>query len=223
MYPGYQRGVVVATGVENGEEEREDIAGLLREAEELVRSRDDLEPVTAHPRIAAWREAYRRFGAKPAKYRSSIEAMVRRVRRGDALPYINDIAALGNIFSLRHLLPIGAHDPGQTDDRLLLTRARGDELFTPFGADAVENPEPGEVVYLSGNNVLCRRWTWRQAECTKMTAESTRVAVNVDALPPVSPAETENICEEMASMIRRFCGGEVHCSYLRDDNRVIEI
>ncbi len=223
MYPGYVRGVVVATGVHNGQEERAEIVQLLREAEEAVRAMAGLEPVSAHPRIAAWREAYRQFGAKPGKFRSSIEAMVRRVRRGDQLPYINDIAALGNALSLRHLVPVGAHDVGQARHELWLTLARGDETFTPFGTDVAENPEPGEVVYLDGKTVLCRRWTWRQAEATKMTPQSSHVAINVDGLPPVPMAEVEQICEEIAQLVQRFCGGEVVCRYLREDNPTIEV
>jgi DNA/RNA-binding domain of Phe-tRNA-synthetase-like protein len=223
MNPGYVRGVVVARGARNGEEERAEIVQLLRDSEETVRAMDNLEPVSGHPRIAAWREAYRRFGAKPAKYHSSIEAMVRRVRKGDPLPYINDIAALGNVFSLRHLLPVGAHDVGQARGDLLLARAVGDESFTPFGTETVESPEPGEVVYLDGKTVLCRRWTWRQAEATKMTAQSTHVAVNVDGMPPVDFGEVEQICQEMARRIVDFCGEEVFCLYLREDHPVVDI
>jgi DNA/RNA-binding domain of Phe-tRNA-synthetase-like protein len=223
MYPGYLRGVVVAKGARNGQEERAEIVQLLRAAEEEVRAMDNLEPVSSHPRIAAWRDAYRRFGTKPAKYHSSIEAMARRVRRGDHLPYINDVAALGNTFSLRHLLPVGAHDVGQVGGDLWLARARGDEVFTPFGTDTVESPDPGEVVYIDGKTVLCRRWTWRQAEATKMTPQSSHVAVNVDGLPPVAVDEVERICEEMAGLIERFCGGDVACFYLREVSPVIEL
>ena len=37
MYPGYVRGVVVAKGATNGEQENTEILALLREAEEAVR------------------------------------------------------------------------------------------------------------------------------------------------------------------------------------------
>ena len=89
MYPGYVRGVVVAKGVTNGEQENAEILALLREAEETVRQRSDLKDISQHPRIASWRAAYARFGARPSRFHSSIEAMVRRVRKGGKLPYIN--------------------------------------------------------------------------------------------------------------------------------------
>ena len=223
MYPGYVRGVVVARGVTNGGEENAEILALLREAEGTVRQRSDLEDISQHPRIASWRAAYARFGARPSKFHSSIEAMLRRVRKGDELPYINHLVALGNHISLKYLLPVGGHDVGVAESDLWLKLAQGDELFTPFGTEIVENPEPGEVVYLEGKKVLCRRWTWRQAQHTILTPQSSHVAINVDGLPPVTVQETEAICEELAGLVRKFCGGEVACRYLREDNPVIEV
>jgi len=223
MYPGYVRGVVVARGVTNGERENTEIVALLRKAEETVRQRSDLEDISQHPRIASWRAAYARFGARPSKFHSSIEAMVRRVRKGGELPYINDLVALGNYISLKYLLPVGGHDIGVAESDLWLKLAQGDELFTPFGTEIVENPEPGEVVYLDGKKVLCRRGTWRQAQHTILTPESRHVAINVDGLPPVTARETEAVCEELAKLVGKFCGGEVACRYLREDNPVIEV
>jgi DNA/RNA-binding domain of Phe-tRNA-synthetase-like protein len=223
MCPGYVRGVVVARGVTNGEQQNAEILALLREAEETVRQGSDLEDISQHPRIASWRAAYAQFGARPSKFHSSIEAMVRRVRKGGELPYINDLVALGNSISLRYLLPVGGHDVGVAENDLWLKLAQGDELFTPFGTEMVENPEPGEVVYLEGQQVLCRRWTWRQAQHTILTPESRHVAINVDGLPPVTTRETEAICEELAGLVGKFCGGEVACRYLREDNPAIEV
>ena len=81
-YPGYVRGVVIAHGVKNGSSPAE-LVQMLREAEESVRARVDPEQVAEEPRIKSWREAYRAFGARPAEFRSSVEAMARRVLRGD--------------------------------------------------------------------------------------------------------------------------------------------
>ena len=139
--------------------------------------------------------------------------MVRRVRKGDDLPYINDLAAIGNVFSLRHLVPVGGHDVGVIHDDLWLTLAKGDESFTPFGTEIIENPEAGEVVYLEGKTVLCRRWTWRQAEATKLVPQTHHVAINVDGLPPVKTSEIAIICEEMVQVVTRFCGGRAVCRY----------
>ena len=52
--------------------------GLLRRAEELARSALQEQPVDRLPHVAAWREAYRAFGARPGRTRNSLEALTRR-------------------------------------------------------------------------------------------------------------------------------------------------
>ncbi len=86
MYPDYVRGVVVVAGLVNGAVENRQIGALLRDAERLVIDNPDLANIAEHPRIASWRAAYAKFGARPSKFFSSIEALVRRVRKGDQLP-----------------------------------------------------------------------------------------------------------------------------------------
>ena len=222
-FPGYVRGVVVATHAINLDGPIDEVARMLAKTQETLRARTDLD---GHPNIAAWRAARlasSAFGARPSKYPSSIEAMVKRVLKGGELPYINTLAALGNLASLKHLAPVGGHDVGVYTEPLWLGFADGSETFTAFGTTEAEHPEPGEVVYLSGKTVLCRRWTWRQAEVTKLTRTTTHAAINVDGLPPVTRADVEMICEELAIQVRLFCAAQVECKMLAKDSPVIEV
>ena len=219
-YPGYVRGVVAVTDAINLQGPIDEVARMLKQAQETLRARTDLD---GHPNIAAWRAAYSAFGARPSKYLVSVEALVKRVRKGGELPYINTLAALCNVASLNNIVPIGGHDVGVCAEPLQLCFADGSETFTPFGTTEVEHPEPGEVVYLSGKTVLCRRWTWRQAEFTKLTRETTHIAINVDGLSPVSRADVEAICQELAAWTRMYCGAQAECKYLAEDSQVIEV
>jgi DNA/RNA-binding domain of Phe-tRNA-synthetase-like protein len=212
-YPGYSRGVVLAYGVTNGASVA-DLAVLLRSAEELLRSHTTSEIIGAHPRIASWRAAYASFGAKPAKFRSSVEAMARRVLRGEELASISALVDIGNMISLRHLVPAGGHAIDVVTSSLTLRPANGTEEFIPFGSDTVEHPEPGEIVFAEGNTVLTRRWTWRQANHTLLVPSTGAVEYNVDGLPPVSTTEVEDICCELADLIGRFCGGRMRFELL---------
>jgi len=222
-YPGYVRGVIVVTHAINLEGPIDEVARMLTKTQETLRARTDLD---GHPNMAAWRAAYSAFGARHGsrhRYPSSIEAMVKRVLKGGELPYINTLAALGNMASLKHLAPVGGHDVGVCTEPLWLGFADGAETFTAFGTTEIEHPEPGEVVYLSGKTVLCRRWTWRQAEVTKLTRATTHAAINVDGLPPVTRADVEMVCEELAIQVRLFCAAQVECKTLAQDSPVIEV
>ena len=148
-FPGYVRGVVLAYGVSNGDSPPELIA-MLRDAEVSVRDRLDKDGLADHPRISSWREAYRSFGAKPSKFRSSIEAMVRRVLSNNELPTINTLVDIGNVLSLRYLVPTGGHAIDEVKEDIILRPANGEETFVPFGSDQVEHPIPGEIVFVEG-------------------------------------------------------------------------
>ena len=221
MFPGYVRGVVIARGVQNGPSSDELIA-LLRAAEKEARSKLDLEKIIEHPNMASWRDAYRKFGAKPGKFRPSMEAMARRVLRDQQLPSISRLVDIGNIISLRHLVPAGGHAIDVVNGDITLCPAAGDETFVPFGSDKPETPEKGEIIFTEGNTVLTRRWTWRQANHTLVTPETTALEFNVDGMPPVNLYEVENGCRELESLIERFCGGKCYHEILtHDKNRIL--
>ncbi|MFC1836301.1 B3/4 domain-containing protein [Thermodesulfobacteriota bacterium] len=221
-FPGYSRGVVLAQDVSNGESPAE-LVSLLRGAEESLRESLRTEDLAKHPRMAAWREAYRSFGAKPTKFRPSMEAMARRVLKNQEIPSINCLVDIGNIVSLRHIVPAGGHAIDVLTQDIALRPATGEEEFTPFGADQVENPIPGEIIFVEGNTVLTRRWTWRQANHSLLQPTTTAAEVNVDGMPPVPTSEVEEACGEIVDLIARFCGGTTGIEILAVDNPEIPL
>jgi DNA/RNA-binding domain of Phe-tRNA-synthetase-like protein len=231
-YPGYVRGLVIARRVINIEPPIDEVARLLTGAQKTVRARADLEPVSAHPNIAAWREAYRAFGAKPTDYPSAIESLVKRVRRDVGLPYINTLAALGNSASLRYLAPIGGHaiDLLRADDEIVLGYATGQEEFPPLNGGPIEHPLPGEIIFYVASpsravpQVMTRRWTWRQGEFTKLQRTTTAVVINIDGLPPVTRADVGTISADVATLVGMYCGGaSVEIKLLSEENPLVEI
>ena len=211
-FPGYRWGKVVVLGVDNRRAVPE-IAARTRAAEERLRATFAADDVVTHPVIAAWRAAFAAFGARPSKYQSSIEALVRRVRRGDALPAINPLVDVYNAVSLETLLPIGGDDLARVTGSTSLRLARGDEDYLPLGEDAPHPPEPGEVIYADEATVLCRRWCWRQGDRTKITADTRDVVLNVHALPPATREQVAAACATLADVAPRLLGG-VACWYL---------
>lgn len=136
--------------------------------------------------IAAWREAYRAFGAKPQRTRNSVEALLRRA--GTGLPRVNRLTDIYNALSIIHRVPLGGEDLTRYDGPPQLVRATGSEAFDTVagGEPVVEHPEPGEVVWRDATGVTCRRWNWRQCSRTQLTADTTSALFILDALAPLS-------------------------------------
>jgi len=221
-YPGYLRGVVVATQVHNGPSP-EALVHLLRAAEAAVRTGLSLETLVEDGHIRPWRDVFRSFGAKPTEFRPSIEALTRRTLRGEALPCINALVDIGNLVCLRHLLPVGGHSIEALQDDMELRMASGEEEFIPFGSERMEHPLPGEVVFCEGPIVLTRRWIWRQAQHTLTLPETQAIEINVDGLPPTGPAEIELACRDLVELVGQFCGGEARFEVLSSDHPRIRL
>lgn len=222
LFPGYIRGVVLSFRVSN-RPSPPDLVELLRSAEASVRARLTHETIAAHPYMASWRDAYRAFGAKPSEFRSSHEAMARRALRGDQLPAINALVDIGNIVSLRHLLPVGGHSLNRLTADISLRPARGSEDFVPFGSDQLEHPMPGEIVFVEGNTVLTRRWTWRQGNHTLTELDTTAIEINVDGLPAVPRSEIDQALQELVELVTRFCGGRSRIEIISEDHPRISL
>lgn len=208
--PGYALGVLVFDGCDNTRPAPE-VNAALRAAEAQVRAAAAV-PVAEWPEVAAWREAFRRFGAKPAEHRSAIEAMLRRVLKPDALPTINPLVDIGNALSLRHRLPMGVHPIPQLPREVALRLAEAADRFIATEGAEPETPVSGEVVLASGHDVLTRRWTWRQAAITRTLPDTTRVFINVDALPPIGRAALDAAMRDAVDAVRTACGGQLVAS-----------
>jgi DNA/RNA-binding domain of Phe-tRNA-synthetase-like protein len=190
QFPDYQALILYAEEVKNFPSTQESIA-LLRSAEQECRKLFTLETLAQHPHIAAWRDAYRRFGAKPKKYPCSVEALLQRTLKGQDLPAINGIVDLYNMLSLKYVLPVGGEDWNKLTSDLRLTSAQGHEPFltTSDGQEQVTSPDPGEIVWADEAGVTCRRWNWRQGRRTQLTEETRSMYFVLDRLAPY-PTET---------------------------------
>jgi DNA/RNA-binding domain of Phe-tRNA-synthetase-like protein len=185
---------------------------LLRAQEEVVRAQFASTPLSSHPHISSWRSAFSSFGVKPTQYRSAIEALLRHVTKGGTVPHINKLVDLGNYVSMKHVLPVAAYDLEHISGAVVVSLAGGDEPFLPLYGQEVEYPKPGEVVFTDDEGALSRRWTWRQSDRAKSAPETRRALLTIEGVNGITLAEIEAAMEELVSLIREYCGGQVSWS-----------
>lgn len=114
-----------------------------------------------HPDVRRWREVYSAMGVKPSKYRSSLEALLRRIFKGD-LWEVSPVVDCYDCVSALSLLPMGAHDMEKLRGGLVLRYAENGEKFYPLGAgDSVIECAERHVVYADGEKVCCWLWNYR--------------------------------------------------------------
>jgi len=206
LRPDYRALLVTVDGLVPGPS---DDAGdaLLQEAEAAARKALAGRPPEELPHVAAWREAYRAFGAKPQRTRNSLEALLRRVESG--LPRVNRLTDLYNAVSVLHQVPLGGEDLDRYASSPRLIRADGTELFdTVAGGEAVtEHPAPGEVVWCDDDGVTCRRWNWRQGRRTQLREDTTAALFILDALGPMTDEAVEAAADDLVGRLTRLGPG----------------
>jgi lysyl-tRNA synthetase class 2 len=216
-FPTIVAGAAFALRIDNESEETA-TEGLLRVQEQVVKAQFGSVPLSSHPHISSWRAAYSRFGVKPTQYRCAVEALLRHVVKGGTVPHINKVVDLCNYVSMKHILPVAAYDLDHILGPVEVRFAIGDEPFLPLYEEEIEYPPPGEVVYTDLEGALSRRWAWRQADRAKTTPLTTNALLTTEGVNDIEATAVDAAMEELVSLVREYCGGEVSWSMLDRDH-----
>jgi DNA/RNA-binding domain of Phe-tRNA-synthetase-like protein len=103
---------------------------LLAEAEARVR-------ISPPAEVASVRTMYKKVGIDPTKTRPSNEALLRRVRKGDAIPRINSAVDIVNWCSLEFQLPYGLYDASTISGDVTMRLGREGESYPGIRKDDV--------------------------------------------------------------------------------------
>jgi DNA/RNA-binding domain of Phe-tRNA-synthetase-like protein len=214
LRPDYRALLIAVDGLVPGPSDDE-TEGLLVAAEAAAAAAlRDTAPEDL-PHAAAWREAYRAFGAKPQRTRNSLEALTRRTASG--LPRVNRLTDIYNAVSVLHQIPLGGEDLTRYSGSPRLVRAAGDEPFDTVagGEVVVEHPEPGEVVWRDDAGITCRRWNWRQGARTQLREETTTALFILDALAPLTDEALRATADDLLANLSK------HSPDLRSASRLL--
>jgi DNA/RNA-binding domain of Phe-tRNA-synthetase-like protein len=203
LRPDYRAVLVAVEGLIPGPTDEASDA-LLRTAENAARDATGGRPVEDLPHVAAWRDAYRAFGAKPQRTRNSVEALMRRAASG--LPRVNRLTDVYNAVSVLYQIPVGGEDLDRYSGAPQLLRADGTEPFDTMadGVEVMEHSDPGEVVWCDDAGVTCRRWNWRQARRTQLRDDTVTALFILDALEPMTDEALDAATEDLIAHLRRL-------------------
>jgi DNA/RNA-binding domain of Phe-tRNA-synthetase-like protein len=206
LRPDYRVLLLAVDGIVPGPGDQDSDA-LLTAAEAAAREALDGGPAEQLPHVAAWREAYRAFGAKPQRTRNSLEALLRRA--GSGLPRVNRLTDCYNAISVLHQIPLGGEDLTRYAGPPRLIRATGTEPFdaTADGVPVTEHPEASEVVWCDDAGVTCRRWNWRQARRPQLREDTSTALFILDALDPVTGQALHAAADDLLARLARLGPG----------------
>jgi DNA/RNA-binding domain of Phe-tRNA-synthetase-like protein len=223
-FPDYRVAVVVAEGLTIAPERPAALDALIAEREDAARAQWGGTELSQIPGVAAWRAAYKGFGIKQTRYRSSVERLVKNVLAGRPLARVNAFVDLYNAVSLAHVLPLGADDLDKVTPPLAFRYARAGDSFVDMAdaetGEGPEAPKPGEVVYADAAHVLCRRWNWRQDARTLIRPATRRAVVSVQGN---GVGDVAAGASDVVDLIERFCDARCRVDTLDRARRIVDL
>jgi DNA/RNA-binding domain of Phe-tRNA-synthetase-like protein len=223
-YPTFRRGIVVARDAHN-KDRSGTLAAMLEET--IADAAKHPIDIKSNPRTTVWNEAHRQFKSNPNKFPPAHCALLKRVQKpGTHIPFINRIVAIMNYNSIKNVTPVGGDDLMHAGQCLELRYATGSENFTPLGCPELrEHPNPGEIIYVvtESNEVMCRRWNWRNGHKTRITEETQAIIMNIDVLGEQSEARAVETRDRVAGMLMEFCQAEIETTLMTPSNLVYRL
>ena len=181
-------------------------------AEAAARMRGGTEPADL---TAAVRTMYRRFGVDPTKTRPSSEALLRRVRKGDALPRINNVVDVCNWCSLEFQVPYGLYDLARVREPIVLRTGAPGESYPGIRKDDVHLE--GRLVLADAEGPFGNPTS--DSARTMVTPVATSILTVILAPASVGVAALAAMLESTSSRMREFAGGVERARGIADNQR----
>ena len=160
--------------------------------------------VRAHPpeETASVRTMYKRVGIDPTKTRPSNEALLRRVRKGQALPRLNSLVDVINWCSVEFQLPYGLYDRRQISGDVTLRLGRDGEEYAGIRKDVVH--VAGRIALVDDHGPFGNPTS--DSARTMVTTATTDTLVVVFAPPDVAAARLTRVLDVTSARMTDISG-----------------
>jgi len=225
LFPNAELGIVVVKGINNqlqDESKRNEISKMLSDANVTAKKYLDHDVLSECSAVSVWRDAYQKFKKKKGN-RCSIEALLKRVEKGEGVGDINPLVDIYNAMSLTYGLPCGCEDLATIAGDMRLKITDGGDEFRPIGEE--NDPTlPGELAYVDDKGAVCRCWNWRDGIRTMITDNTKDIFMISESVDPSRHADLEAELNDFAAKTVQYLGGEVAVHViLNKDNRETEL
>jgi len=206
-YPNIIGGVILAHEINNGPTS-ETFKEIYFAEQQAVIANIGSRPLSELEPLAAWRTAFRNFGVNPTKYRSAVEALLRRLTKKGDIPSINAVVDICNLISIRYQVPVAAFDARHLSGPITVQFSSGDENFTPLFQKEPEHPEAGEVIFADDAKlVVARRWCWRQSDESATRQDTADAVFTIEAQHPNGQEYIQAALNDLLELLVTHVGG----------------
>jgi len=146
---------------------------------------------------------YKRVGIDPTKTRPSNEALLRRVRKGDAIPRINSLVDIVNWCSLEFQLPYGLYDLSKINGAVTIRLGVDGESYPGIRKDDVN--VSGRITVADATGAFGNPTS--DSARTMVTTATTDALVVIYAPAEIASAQVRRVLEVTSARIADIAGG----------------
>ena len=162
---------------------------MLRDIEEYVHLNFNADTLKTNNLVSSWKAATAHYGEQFQHYHTALEKMLKTVLDRKRVPAENKLVNLINFFSLKHLVPLTALDLKNVGTKLVFTLS-----------------DHNDLVLRNDKAVLVRKFADEKPQ-HHVTEKTSDALIFVEGVPPLHHEHLDNILEEVAGLVKVFCGG----------------
>jgi DNA/RNA-binding domain of Phe-tRNA-synthetase-like protein len=128
--------------------------------------------------------------------------LLRRLAKQGDIPSISTLVDIGNLVSIRYAVPVAVFDRAGVARSITVRFATGDERFTDLGSSESVTPDPGEVVFVDEDGVVCaRRWCWRQSAQSATNPRTVEALVVIEGHHDAADRDIEAAVADLTALL----------------------
>lgn len=160
--------------------------------------------VTELPGVQEWRSIFKKTGKDPNRYRPSVEALYRRVKKQNFLHAVQSAIDVNNLFSLQYEVPIGIYDLEKLSGSITIRIGQENEEYIGLNG----RPNSLKQLILSADAQGPFGSPFVDSERSPVT-EKTKNALQIIYLRPSTNLENATkLTESLMNMFIQIHGGE---------------
>ncbi|MBU1974707.1 MAG: hypothetical protein KKH52_04915 [Nanoarchaeota archaeon] len=208
---------ILVEGIDNKTKLKES-KHLLQEAEHLTHLTFHKRTIKNHDLISPWEVAKAGFGKKARHYHTSVERLLKKILKRKSVAGKDVVTNLVRYLAVKHIIPLGVDDYDRIKGGLTFSLAKGRERI-----GKLSRVKRGDLIYRDEKNILGTKLDFWKSKKTVLNNNSNSALIHIEALPPITNKELNELVKEVKDLISSFCGGKVKSFVLSERKNAIKV
>lgn len=204
---GLRAGAILLRDIQVNDSSNQLRSQIVDETNRVRAQFTDVAEIRELPEFVKHHEILRAVGIRPRSHPPSTQKLMELALKRGELPAVNNLVDAYNLISLRTRCSLGAHDVDRIALPVELCLFEGDENFRPLGSDEDKQINRGEFGYVDADRRVICRLDSRQAEFSKVTAETTTALLIIESTTAQAVEQLERVFAETMAIVGENCGG----------------